>query len=84
MIPLATLQLLLMKKEMNNIMKKHSKYAILGFRALQRAAEKVAEDARRNNYKIPVWKNGQIEFEIPVAITEQKITPDKKKPGKLS
>jgi len=69
---------------MNNIMKKHSKYAILGFRALQRAAEKVAEDARRNNYKIPVWKNGQIEFEIPVAITEQKITPDKKKPGKLS
>jgi hypothetical protein len=53
-------------------MKQHSKYAVLGFRALQRAAEKVAEDARRNNYKIPIWKNGQIEFEIPVAITEQK------------
>lgn len=61
-------------------MEKHSKYAILGLRALQRAAEKVAEDARRNNYQIPVWKNGQIEFEIPAAITEQKNTPDTKKP----
>jgi hypothetical protein len=60
-----------MIKEINK-MKKHSKYAILGLKALQRAAEKVAEDARRNNYQIPVWKNGQIEFEIPATITEQK------------
>ncbi|RJP76670.1 MAG: hypothetical protein C4522_17590 [Desulfobacteraceae bacterium] len=65
-------------------MKKHSKYAILGLRALQRAAEKVAEDARRNNYKIPIWKNGQIEFEIPADITQQKNTHGTKKPGKLS
>ena len=65
-------------------MKQYSKYAILGLRALQRAAEKVAEDARRNNYKIPVWKDGRIEFEIPVASTEQKNAPDTKKSGGLS
>lgn len=46
-------------------MKKHNKYAVLGLKALQRAAEKVAEDARKNNYKIPVWRNGRIEYEIP-------------------
>lgn len=67
-----------------NEMKKHSKYATLGLRALQRAAKKVAEDARRNNYPIPVWKDGRIEFEIPAAITEQKNAPDTKKPGGIS
>ncbi len=41
------------------------KYAMMGLRALKRASEKVAEDARKNNYKIPVWKNGRIEFVIP-------------------
>ncbi|MFO7761570.1 MAG: hypothetical protein R6V20_08165 [Desulfobia sp.] len=46
-------------------MKKHNKYAVLGLKALQRAAAKVAEDARKNNYKIPVWRNGRIEYEIP-------------------
>lgn len=42
-------------------MKKHSQYTILGFKAIQRAAAKVAENARKNNYKIPVWINGRIE-----------------------
>ena len=65
-------------------MKKHSKYAILGLKALQRAADKVGEDARKNNYKIPVWKNGRIEFEIPTAITEQKNAAVTKKPGNFS
>jgi len=65
-------------------MKKHSKYAILGLKALQRAADKVGEDARKNNYKIPVWKNGRIEFEIPTAITGQKKAADTKKPGSFS
>ncbi len=50
-------------------MEKHNRYAILGLKALQRAADKVAEDARKNNYKIPVWKNGQIIYEIPEVIT---------------
>lgn len=52
-------------------MKEHNKYAEIGLKALKRAALKVAEDARKNKYKIPVWKNGRIEFEIPGIISEQ-------------
>ena len=52
-------------------MKKHNKYALLALKAMERAAAKVAEDARKNNYKIPVWKNGRIEYEIPGIVTEQ-------------
>lgn len=46
-------------------MKSQNIYAIVGLRALQRAALKVAEDARKNNYKVPFWENGHIEYEIP-------------------
>jgi hypothetical protein len=53
-------------------MKKHNQYTILGFKAIQRAAAKVAENARKNNFKIPVWINGRIEYQIPEIITEQK------------
>ena len=56
-------------------MKKYNKYSILGLKALQRAATKVALDAKKNNYKIPVWQNGRIEYEIPEIITEQASTP---------
>ena len=52
-------------------MEKHNKYTLLGFKALQRAAAKVAENARKNNLKIPIWKNGRIKYEIPEIITEQ-------------
>ena len=52
-------------------MKMHNKYGIIGLKALQRAAAKVAEDARKNNYKIPIWKNGRIEYEVPGIIHEQ-------------
>ena len=38
---------------------------------MERAAAKVAEDARKNKYNIPVWKNGRIEYEIPGIVTEQ-------------
>ncbi len=51
--------------------KKHNKYAEMGLRALKRAAAKVAEDARRNNYKLPIWINGRIEYEIPGKTTEE-------------
>ncbi len=57
-------------------MKKHNKYAIIGLKALRRAAEKVAIDARQNNYKIPIWNNGRIEFKIPDIATEQDASPD--------
>ncbi len=46
-------------------MKKDNHYTEMGLRALKRAAGKVHEDARKNNYKIPVWKNGRIEYVIP-------------------
>ena len=52
-------------------MEKHNKYAVIGLKALRRAAAKVAEDAKKNNYKIPVWRNGRIEFEVPEINTEQ-------------
>jgi len=52
-------------------MTQKNKYTVIGFKALQRAAEKVAEDARKNNYKIPVWKNGRIVYKVPGEATEQ-------------
>ncbi len=57
-------------------MDKHTDYTTLGLKALQRAAAKVSENARKNNYKIPIWKNGSIEFEIPKSITEQSNEPE--------
>ena len=53
-------------------MKKHNKYAVLGLQALERAAKKVAETARKNKNKIPIWENGSIKFKIPSITTEQK------------
>ena len=52
-------------------MEKHNRYSLLGLKALRRADAKVAKNARKNNYKIPIWKNGRIEYEIPQRITEQ-------------
>ncbi len=56
--------------------KKHNEYARLGLRALKRAASKVANKARKENYEIPVWKDGQIEFIVPDPITEQVTRTD--------
>ena len=52
-------------------MKEHDSYTALGLKALKRAAAKVSENARKNNYRIPIWKNGRIEYEIPAISTEQ-------------
>jgi len=52
-------------------METHNEYAIMGLKALIRAAKKVATDAKQNNYKIPVWKNGRIEYKIPEIATLQ-------------
>ncbi|HHC24537.1 MAG TPA: hypothetical protein ENK58_03850 [Desulfobacterales bacterium] len=52
-------------------MEKHNKYTVIGLKALQRATAKVVQNARRNNYKIPIWRDGHIEYEIPEIITEQ-------------
>ena len=53
-------------------MKGHHFYTTIGLKALKRAAEKVAENARKNNLKIPIWENGRIEYLIPQISTEQK------------
>lgn len=65
-------------------MKKHNKYAVLGLKALERAAAKVAENARKNKYKIPVWKNGRIKYEIPGIIPEQGAQTDRQQRGGFS
>ena len=50
----------------------HNEYATLGLKALQRAAKKVTEDARKNNYSIPIWENGRIEYVRPETSTEKR------------
>jgi hypothetical protein len=52
-------------------MEKYNNYTVLGLKALQRAADKVAENARRNHTEIPLWKNGRIEFGLPQTSAEQ-------------
>lgn len=54
-----------------NFMAKHNHYTKIGLKALRRAALKVAEDARKNNYKIPVWQNGRIVYKIPEITADQ-------------
>ena len=57
-------------------MKEHNIYTELGLKALQRAAAKVAENARKNNFKIPIWKNGKIEYLMPDVSTKQASAHD--------
>jgi hypothetical protein len=59
-------------------MKGHNIYTILGFKALQRAAIKVAENARKNNLKIPIWKDGKVEYLDQGISTEQRDGEDEK------
>ena len=51
-------------------MEDQNNHATIALKALQRAAAKVAEHARKNNYKIPVWRNGKIEYRVPEITTE--------------
>ena len=53
-----------------------SDYAELGLRALKRAAKKIAENARKSGSKIPIWRNGRIEYVIPEIDTEQVAAVD--------
>jgi hypothetical protein len=58
-------------------MKNDNDYAVLGLKALKRAALKVAEDARKNNYKIPIWENGRVKYISPKNNSEQKDKCDR-------
>ena len=59
-------------------MRESNDYAELGLKALQRAAKKVAENAKKNNYKIPIWSKGRVEYLIPEVSTEQWDGEDEK------
>ena len=59
-------------------MKKYNKYSILGLKALKRAAAKVAEDAKKENYTIPIWEDGKIKFEVPEIVTNHAGSSDTK------
>jgi len=59
----------------------HNEYAALGLKALRRAATKVAENARKNNFKIPIWGNGRIEYLKPEINTEQRDGEDETEKG---
>ncbi|MFC1820535.1 hypothetical protein ACFLZG_05575 [Thermodesulfobacteriota bacterium] len=48
-------------------MEEKKDYAAMGLRALRRAAKKVYEDARRNNIKVPVWRNNRVEYIEPTS-----------------
>ncbi|NIA08377.1 MAG: hypothetical protein GWP10_01035 [Nitrospiraceae bacterium] len=58
--------------------KQSESYAMLGLKALKRAVRKVAANARRNNLKIPIWKDGKVEYVIPEIDTEQGAAGDAK------
>lgn len=59
-------------------MKEHNNYTALGLKALERAAARVSENARKNNFKIPIWENGRVEYLIPEISTEQRDGEDEK------
>jgi hypothetical protein len=59
-------------------MREANHYAAIGLKALQRAAKKVAENARKNNFKIPIWGNGRVEYLMPEKNTEQRDGEDEK------
>jgi len=46
-------------------MKSNNQNALLALQAMKRAVAKVYEHARKNNYKLPVWKNGRVEYIMP-------------------
>jgi len=53
-------------------MDKQNNYEILVLNALKRASIKVVKDAIKNNYNIPYWIDGKVEYQIPtLPIIEQ-------------
>ena len=50
--------------------KQNQDYATMGLKALSRAAQKAIAEAKRKNLKIPIWKDGKIEYINPEINTE--------------
>ncbi len=55
----------------DNMGKQNQDYATMGLKALSRAAQKAIAEAKRKNLKIPIWKDGKIEYINPEINTEQ-------------
>ena len=45
-------------------------FADLASDALWRAARGVAEDAKQKGIKIPIWRNGQMEYGLPTILDD--------------
>ena len=52
-------------------MDQHKDYATIGLKALRRAAYKAIVEAKKRGLKIPVWKDGKIEYINPEIDTQQ-------------
>lgn len=61
-------------------MSKGEYYARLGYAALCRAALEVAEKARKENRKLPIWKQGKVVYDFPTITPQQVAAADADKP----
>jgi hypothetical protein len=61
-------------------MTKGEYYARLAYPALCRAALAVAEKARRENRKLPFWRDGRVVYEIPTITREKVAAAEANKP----
>ena len=60
-------------------MKSQTKYGAIGLAALKRAVSDIAEEARRNGFKVPMWKDGRIVYGIPGVESEEEYSNDGEK-----
>lgn len=56
-------------------------YARLGYVALCRAALEVAERAKRENCKLPLWQDGRVVYGFPTITQQQVVAADANKPS---
>ena len=64
-LPVLTLHLLRNRSRAMEKYFDYGNYAESGLKALRRAVKKAVETARKNNLKIPIWKNGGLEYIFP-------------------